>query len=91
MVYQTDAKGLAQLLKPSRKPRINKKMENEADMQRSHELQILEKRLASLMAKITELETTNRNIMKRVFELETKVENLREDSTNTKRKGEKLS
>lgn len=37
----------------------------------------LEKRVAGLQAKITELETTNRNMMKRIFDLETTVENLR--------------
>jgi phage shock protein A len=75
LVIKDNDKGkrlLKALQKPQKARRLDAEIPNGLEL-----IERLERKLASLQAKLTELETTNRNIMKRVFELETKIENLR--------------
>ena len=73
MVYQIKTeKELKALQKPQKARRLDADLPSGSQV-----IDRLEKSLARLQAKITELETTNQNIMKRVFELESKIENLR--------------
>ena len=74
LVIKDNDKGkrlLKALQKPSRKTKVNGTIPDGLEL-----IERLERKLARLQAKITELETTNQNMIKRIFEIEAKVANL---------------